>query len=414
MAEQPVPSALPELPVLDATDQRILGCLLEKQRTVPASYPLSLNALRTACNQSSSRDPVVSYDDPTVEDTCRALKARSLVRVVWTGAGSRSLKYHQTLDEVVELADDERALVTVLLLRGPQAPGELRTRTDRLHAFADRAAVEEVLRRMAARPLPLVVELARRPGQQDARWAHLLGPLPTGESDGGAALPAVDRESVLRDGPDARDERVLRSIEAVAEPYADAFGDEVRGLPFERWLLDRVAVEVDEAPVVEVGCGPGQVTAWLAESGVAAQGLDLSPAMVAVARERHPELTFEVGDLRRLMRPAGASGWGAVLAWYSLIYLAESELPSAVGALARPLAPGGLLVVALHAGAGVKTAHTWFDREVDLEVVLHDPEVVRAAFATAGLVDVEWYLRGPIGSRGETTDRLYVLGRRPG
>ncbi len=408
-----------DLPVLDAIDQRVLGSLLEKQKTVPASYPMTLNSLRTACNQSSSRDPVTSYDDPTIEDACRSLKARSLVRIVWTGAGSRTLKYHQTLDEVLELADDERALLTVLLLRGPQAPGELRTRTERLHGFADRGAVEEVLRRMASRsgppgPLgPLVVELERRPGQQDARWAHLLGPLPTGETGSGAVVPAVDRESVLREGGAARDERVLRSIEAVAEPYAEAFGDEVRGLPFERWLLDRVAVEVDEAPVVEVGCGPGQVTAWLAESGVSAQGLDLSPAMVAVARERHPELTFEVGDLRQLMRPAGASGWGAVLAWYSLIYLAESEIPSAVGALARPLAPGGLLVVAMHAGAAVRHAESWFDVDVDLDVVLHDPEVVRAAFAAAGLVDVEWYLRGPMGSRSETTDRLYVLGRRP-
>lgn len=404
-----------DLPVLDAIDQRVLGSLLEKQKTVPASYPMTLNSLRTACNQSSSRDPVTSYDDPTLEDACRSLKARSLVRIVWTGAGSRTLKYHQTLDEVLELADDERALLTVLLLRGPQAPGELRTRAERLHAFADRGAVEAVLRRMAARaePLgPLVVELERRAGQQDARWAHLLGPLPSGETGGGAVAPAVDRESVLRDGGAARDERVLRSIEAVAEPYAEAFGDEVRGLPFERWLLDRVAVEVDDAPVVEVGCGPGQVTAWLAESGVTAQGLDLSPAMVAVARERHPDLTFEVGDLRQLMRPAGASGWGAVLAWYSLIYLAESELPSAVGALARPLAPGGLLVVAMHAGAAVRHTGSWFEQEVDLEVVLHDPEVVRTAFATAGLIDVEWYLRGPMLARGETTDRLYVLGRR--
>ncbi|MDQ2757666.1 MAG: DUF480 domain-containing protein [Actinomycetota bacterium] len=405
---------MPELPVLDALDQRVLGSLLEKQKTVPASYPMTLNSLRTACNQSSSRDPVTTYDDPTLEDACRSLKGRSLVRIVWTGAGSRTLKYHQTLDEVLELADDERALLTVLLLRGPQAPGELRTRTERLHAFADRGDVEEVLARMAGRAEPLVVELERRAGQQDARWAHLLGPLPSGETGGGAVVPAVDRESVLRDGPTARDERVLSSMAAVAVPYAEAFGDEVRGLPLERWLLDRVAVEVDEAPVVEVGCGPGQVTAWLADSGVAAQGLDLSPAMVAVARERHPGLTFEIGDLRHLMRPAGASGWGAVLAWYSLIYLAESEIPSAVGALARPLAPGGLLVAAMHAGAAVRHTASWFEQEVDLEVVLHDPEVVRAAFAAAGLVDVEWYLRGPMGSRGETSDRLYVLGRRPG
>ncbi|GAA1878599.1 DUF480 domain-containing protein [Lapillicoccus jejuensis] len=402
-----------ELPVLDAVDQRVLGSLLEKQRTVPASYPLSVNALRTACNQSSSREPVVDYDESTVERAARSLKDRGLVRVVWAGAGQRTLKFHQTLDEVLELADDERALLTVLLLRGAQAPGELRTRTERLHPFADREAVEAVLQRLAARSLPLVAQLERRPGQQDHRWVHLLGPVDTGPAAGAAGAPVVDRESVLRDGPDARDRRVLASIAAVATPYAETFGDEIRRLPFERWLLDRVAVEVDEAPVVEVGCGPGQVTAWLAESGVAAQGVDLSPEMVAEARRLHPGLTFEVGDLRRLMRPAGAHGWGAVLAWYSLIYLAESELASAVAAVARPLAPGGLLVLAMHAGAGIKHADEWLEQEVDLDVVLHDPAAVRAAVAAAGLVDVEWYLRGPIAERGETTDRLYVLGRAP-
>ena len=401
-----------ELPVLDAVDQRVLGSLLEKQRTVPASYPLSVNALRTACNQSSSREPVVDYDDTTVEQAARSLKERGLVRVVWAGAGQRTLKFHQTLDEVLELADDERALLTVLLLRGAQSPGELRARTERLHPFADREAVETTLHRLAERPQPVVAELARRPGQQDHRWVHLLGPVDTGPAAAEAA-PAVDRESVLRDGPDGRDRRVLATFAAVAEPYAETFGDEIRRLPFERWLLDRVAVEVDEAPVVEVGCGPGQVTAWLAESGVAAQGLDLSPEMVAQARRLHPGLTFEVGDLRRLMRPAGAHGWGAVLAWYSLIYLAESELADAIAALARPLAPGGLLVVAMHAGAGIRHADEWLDREVDLDVVRHDPATVRAAVTAAGLTDVEWYLRGPLADRGETTDRLYVLGRAP-
>ena len=157
-----------DLPVLDAAEQRVLGSLLEKQRTVPASYPLSLNALRTACNQSSSRDPVVDYDEQTVERTARALKDRGLLRIVWADAGRRTLKYHQTLEEVLGLADDERALLTVLLLRGPQAPGELRTRTERLHAFADRTEVEAVLERLAGARPRWCSELERRPGQQDA------------------------------------------------------------------------------------------------------------------------------------------------------------------------------------------------------------------------------------------------------
>lgn len=403
---------MPELPVLDPVDQRVLGSLLEKQRTVPASYPLSVNALRTACNQSSSREPVVDYDEATVELAARALKARGLLRIVWADTGRRTLKYHQLLDEVLELAEDERALVTVLLLRGPQSPGELRVRSERLHTFTDREAVETTLHRMAGREGPLVAELERRPGQQDHRWVHLLGPVDIG--DAAPPAPVVDRESVLRDGEAARTDRVRRTFDTIAEPYAAAFTGELDSdLPFEVWLLGRIAREVGDHSVVEVGCGPGHVTAHLASAGVAAQGLDLSPGMVAEARRRFPELTFEVGDLRQLMRPATSDGWAAVLAWYSLIYLAESELPSAVAALARPIRPGGLLVVALHAGAGIRHADSWFEREVDFDVVLHDPATVRNAVEAAGLGAVEWYLRGPIAARSETTERLYVVARRP-
>lgn len=164
-----------ELPVRDATDQRILGSLLEKQTTVPATYPLSANALVSACNQTSSRDPVTDLDQQIVERTAKSLKERGLLRIVWSDTGRRTLKYHQILDEHLVLEPDERALLTVLLLRGAQAPGELRTRTERLHGFADRGRVEECLRRMASRPQPLVCELERRPGQQDPRWIHLLG-----------------------------------------------------------------------------------------------------------------------------------------------------------------------------------------------------------------------------------------------
>ena len=167
-----------ELPVLDATDQRILGSLLEKQTTVPATYPLSANALVSACNQMSSRDPVTDLDQQIVERTAKSLKERGLLRIVWSDTGRRTLKYHQILDEHLALEPDERALLTVLLLRRAQAPGELRTRTERLHGFADRGEVEECLRRMASRPQPLVRELERRSGQQDPRWIHLLGAAP--------------------------------------------------------------------------------------------------------------------------------------------------------------------------------------------------------------------------------------------
>ncbi len=402
---------MPDLPVLDAEEQRVLGSLLEKQVTVPASYPLSLNALRTACNQTSSRDPIADYDEHTVEQTARRLKDAGLVRIVWSDTGRRTLKYHQTLEERLGLAEDERALVTVLLLRGPQAPGELRSRTERLHAFADRGAVEETLRRMAERGL--VSELPRRGGDRDSRWVHLLGDPPASASAPADVAPAVDRESVLADGAAARDARVRSSYDAVAAAYADRLVNEVSGLPFERWLLDRVAGHADGGPVVEVGCGPGHITAYLAEAGADATGVDLSPAMVAQARTRYPEGSYEVGDLHRLMRPTTATGWSAVLAWYSLIHLAGSELPDAVAALSRPLAPDGWLLIAVHAGAEVRHHDEWFDVPVDLDFVLHETEGVVAALEAAGLVDVEWYRRGPITARAETTERLYVLARKP-
>ncbi|MEE6163298.1 MULTISPECIES: DUF480 domain-containing protein [unclassified Mycolicibacterium] len=395
---------------LEPVEQRILGSLLEKQVTVPASYPLTLSALRTACNQTSSREPVMDLDERTVELTARALKDRGLLRIVWSDTGRRTLKYHQTLSEILELGDDERAVLTVLLLRGPQAPGELRTRTERLFPFSDRGAVEACLERMGKRDQPLVRRLDRRPGQQDYRWVHELGPVDTGETP---PRPAVDREAPIADSPEARDDRVRATYGAVAPAYARELSEELERLPFERWILDRVAAAARDLPIMDAGCGPGHVTAYLAAAGVDAHGLDLSPEMIAEAQQRHPDVDYEVGDLRRLMRPATAAGWGAVLGWYSLIHLAASELPGAVAALARPLASDGLLVLAVHVGDEIRQVTNWFETEVPaLDVVLHDVTAVLAAVQAAGLTDIEWYLRGPHESRGETTQRLYVVARR--
>ena len=403
------------LPELDAQEQRVLGVLLEKQVTVPTTYPLSLSAVRSGSNQTSSRDPVVDHDEPTVEATLRRLKDRQLVRVVWADRGRRTLKYHQLLSEALGLTEAERALVTVLLLRGAQSPGELKSRTERLHDFTDRGEVERLLAELAGRPEPLVRELPRQRGQHDARWVHLLGEVPLAEGPAPVTAVAADRESVLADGAEARDRRVRSSYDAVAATYADHLADELSGeLAFERWLLDRVAAYADGGPVVEVGCGPGHVTAYLAEAGADASGLDLSPAMVEEARRRFPDGDYQVGDLRRLIRPTSAPGWSAVLAWYSLIHLAASELPEAVAGLARPLVPGGWLVLALHAGSEVRHADEWFDTEVDLDFVLHDPPAVVALVEAAGLGDVEWYHRGPVATRGETSSRIYVVARRPG
>ncbi len=397
--------------MLDVEEQRVLGSLLEKQTTVPASYPLTANALRTACNQTSNRDPVVDYDQGTVERTARSLRDRELLRIVWADVGRRTLKYHQILDEKLELEEDERALIAVLLLRGAQAPGELRTRTERLYKFEDRSDVEACLQRMAARPDPLVRELERRVGQHDRRWIHLLGPV--SEAEAAAVVESVDRDTVIADGADERDARVRSAYDAVAATYADELLDELDALPFERWLLDRVIAHANGRPVVEVGSGPGHITAYLADRDADATGVDLSPEMVAEARRRFPQLTFEVGDLRRLGRPPTSSGWAAVLGWYSLIHLAASELPDAISALTRPLDPGGWLVLALHAGEEISHVDELLGHEVNLDYVLHDPAYIVSVVEAAGLTDTEWYLRGPITTRAETTRRLYVIGRAP-
>ncbi|HEY2180069.1 MAG TPA: YceH family protein [Solirubrobacteraceae bacterium] len=155
---------------LSASELRVLGCLLEKQRTTPDQYPLSLNALRLACNQSTNREPVVDYDEAMVRDALHRLERRRLVRFT---SGSRTAKYRHLLEEVLPLDDGERAVLAVLMLREAQTPGELKQRTERMHAFADLEAVHETLERLIKREL--VRRLDRRPGQKEERYAQLLG-----------------------------------------------------------------------------------------------------------------------------------------------------------------------------------------------------------------------------------------------
>lgn len=395
--------------VLTSMEQRILGSLMEKQETVPATYPMTLNALRLACNQTSSRDPVVAYDEPAVEQCLRELRHRELVRVVHGDRGQRVLKYHQRLDEQLALAADERAVMTVLLLRGPQSAGELKTRTERLRRFADRDDVEAVLRRLADRAEPLVRELPRRAGQHDTRWIHLLGPVQTG-APGPEPARAVDREMVLADGAAARDARVIAAYDTVASAYTERYAGAVG--EFDAWLLRRVADRAGPDPVIDVGCGPGDVTSALARAGAKVVGLDVSAAMVTQARARHPELTFEVGDLRGVVRPRAAAAWGAVTAWHALVHLAPSELAGAIGALARVLRPGGWLALALPVGAAVERVEGWLGSDAGVDVVLHDPEQVRAAVTEGGFAIREWYLRGPA-APDEVAPRLYVLASTP-
>jgi uncharacterized protein YceH (UPF0502 family) len=157
----------------DAVEIRVLGCLIEKQHTTPDAYPLSLNALCLACNQSTNRDPVVDYDEQAVVEALRRLALRGWTRLA-SGAGSRARKYRHLLDQAFGLDDAEASLLAVLMLRGPQTPGEMKQRGRRLHDFADLAAVHETLERLVERGQ--VARHERRPGQKEDRYEQLLGP----------------------------------------------------------------------------------------------------------------------------------------------------------------------------------------------------------------------------------------------
>ncbi len=153
---------------LDAVEVRVLGCLIEKQRTTPDVYPLSLNSLRAACNQSTNRDPVVHYDEATIRDALHRLARRRWTRFA---SGARAAKYRHLLDETPGLSTEQQALLAVLMLRGPQTPGELRQRVDRLYAFSD-GQLEETLDSLMERGF--VARHARRPGQKEERYGHRL------------------------------------------------------------------------------------------------------------------------------------------------------------------------------------------------------------------------------------------------
>jgi uncharacterized protein YceH (UPF0502 family) len=166
---------------------RVLGALIEKQRTTPDHYPLTLNALRLACNQATNRDPVVDYDDATIRDAIERLGRRGWARFAG-GPGSRAPKYRHLLGDALGLGERELSVLAVLMLRGPQTPGELKLRTERMIGFADLAELQQVLEGLAGREL--VRQLERRPGQKEARFVQLLGE--TEDAVGPAAVtPAV-------------------------------------------------------------------------------------------------------------------------------------------------------------------------------------------------------------------------------
>jgi uncharacterized protein len=181
----------------DAVEIRVLGCLIEKQRTTPDAYPLSLNSLRLACNQATNREPVVEYDEPTIRAALERLSRKGWTRLA-SGAGSRAAKYRHLLDEAIDLSAEELSLLAVLMLRGPQTPGELKQRTERLHAFASLDGVDGVLGELVQREL--VARLPRGPGQKETRYEQLLGAnAESGGIQAGAAGESGDRLGALEE-----------------------------------------------------------------------------------------------------------------------------------------------------------------------------------------------------------------------
>ncbi len=171
------------LPVLGADELRVLGSLMEKSKTTPDYYPMSINSLTAACNQKTSRRPVVQYDEDTVAQALNTLKRRGLISTA-TGGSIRSVKYKHNFAIVFPVLPSEVAIICLLMLRGPQTPGELNTNSGRMHEFESIEEVQEVLERLSSPAVPFLVQLPRRPGQKEARYAHLLcGPPEINDDD---------------------------------------------------------------------------------------------------------------------------------------------------------------------------------------------------------------------------------------
>jgi uncharacterized protein YceH (UPF0502 family) len=209
----------------DAVEIRVVACLVEKQRTTPDAYPLSLNALRLACNQATNRDPVVAYDEATVVEALRRLALRGWTRLA-SGAGSRARKYRHLLPEALGIDDGELALLGVLMLHGAQTPGELKQRSERLHGFPDLAAVQATLDALVERGY--VARHERRPGQKELRYEQLLGAFGEKAVEATSIAPEAGREDALVPAEDrlTRLERELDELRAELGRLREALGED--------------------------------------------------------------------------------------------------------------------------------------------------------------------------------------------
>jgi hypothetical protein len=213
------------MPTLNATEVRVLGALIEKGITTPEYYPLSLNALVSACNQRSSRDPVMELREADVRSALFELEQLGLVRVL---VDARVSKFEHLVYGKLSLGRPETAVLGLLLLRGPQTPAELRARADRMYAFDDIAAVTAVLDRLATREEALAVQLARQPGARESRWMHLLGGNVESEATSDERAPEVAHAEVALQHRVAELERLVKELEERLQALERLTGERAR------------------------------------------------------------------------------------------------------------------------------------------------------------------------------------------
>ncbi|WP_316814831.1 YceH family protein [Pedobacter nyackensis] len=202
------------LPVLDPIELRVLGVLMEKSKTTPEYYPMTINAITLACNQKTSRKPVVQYDDQTVILALDTLKRKSLVSTA-TGGSSRSVKYKHNFAIVFPVLPQEVAIICLLILRGPQTPGELNTNSGRMYEFETLDGVQEVLERLSNPEMPYVMQLPKRAGQKEVRYVHLLGGVPD--------LSQIDLQDEMNSKPVSELENRLAKVEQELAELKEAF-----------------------------------------------------------------------------------------------------------------------------------------------------------------------------------------------
>lgn len=203
-----------KLPLLDAVEIRVLGSLMEKSRTTPDYYPMTINSLTLACNQKSSRKPVVQYDEDTVAQALNTLKKRGLISTA-TGGSIRSVKYKHNFAIVFPVLPSEVAVICLLMLRGPLTPGEINSNSARLFDFESIEEIQEILEKLSSPDMPFLVQIPRRPGQKEVRYAHLLAGVPEINDDDFADDTPVKHNS----GLEARVSQLENDLAALKEAF---------------------------------------------------------------------------------------------------------------------------------------------------------------------------------------------------